>query len=378
MSIGIMDADVAKYTLVPFSLEAMKLSAYYKKKREIVVLSPTFSPERHEKFFYRKDYDDGDFPINLTAEPNVEYGGYAFTGGAYHPLPLDIEMMQPDTSLYSRMEELFMEQTNPKRKKIFQNMMTAEHCRISLDGKTVWDRFPKQFKCLRVARNLMLHDYNLAAIDGGFETIQELLGRARTDGWATRVGMKFPVQVSDSATLLKWSTLRSNSVFYSLKYTGVIDEEGFKEWIAHCREKAIYSQVEYYVTPSWYNENDFVMNLLPQIFRQVIISRSYRVFFTLNYDDDFFSDKRWCDVLRLFNYYHNSYSSKPESSYYKMIADDTMFNFAAASQKVPKDYYGDVLSTDQIREIFAFVREKNYELFKMFYECSARSIGGIL
>lgn len=378
MSIGIMDADIAKYTLVPFNLEAMKISAYYKKKREIVILSPTFAPERHELFYYLKDYEDGDYPLSLTTEKNVKYGGYAFTNGVYNPLPEEIEIMQPDTSLYSRMEKTIMEQTNPARYKIFQNMMTAEHCRISLDGKTVWDRFPKQFKCLRVARNLMLHDYDLAAIEGGFETIQNLLMRARTDGWATRVGMKFPVQVKDSDTLLKWSTLRSNSVFYSLRYSGIIDHEGFMEWVAHCREKAIYSQVEYYVTPGWYNPHDFITNLLPEIFKQVVISRSYRVFFTLIYDDDFFPDKRWCDVLRLFNYFHNSYSSQPISSYYKMITDDTLYNFAAASQKTPKGYYGDVLSTNQIREIFAFVRDNHYELFKMFYECSARSLGGIV
>ena len=65
MSIGIMDADMATYTLVPFNLEVMKLSAYYKRKGEIVVLSPHFTPERNTKFIYRKDYNDGDFPLAL-------------------------------------------------------------------------------------------------------------------------------------------------------------------------------------------------------------------------------------------------------------------------------------------------------------------------
>ena len=32
MSVGIMDADLCAYRLVPFNLEAMKLSAYYKQK----------------------------------------------------------------------------------------------------------------------------------------------------------------------------------------------------------------------------------------------------------------------------------------------------------------------------------------------------------
>ena len=30
MSVGIMDADISTYLLVPFNLEVMKMSAYYK------------------------------------------------------------------------------------------------------------------------------------------------------------------------------------------------------------------------------------------------------------------------------------------------------------------------------------------------------------
>ena len=91
MSIGIMDADMSSYTLVPFNLEVMKLSAYYKKKGEIVTLSPSFSPEKNTKFFYRKDYNDGEFPLNLLTSKNVEYGGLAFSNNVYNPLPLEIE-----------------------------------------------------------------------------------------------------------------------------------------------------------------------------------------------------------------------------------------------------------------------------------------------
>jgi hypothetical protein len=61
-----------------------------------------------------------------------------------------------------------------------------------------------------------------------------------------------------------------------------------------------------------------------------------------------------------------------------MISNDTLFNFASRSQKVPKHYYGEVLSKDQIREIFAFVRENHYSLFKEFYETTAEKLGGKL
>lgn len=73
------------------------------------------------------------------------------------------------------MEDVVMGTSSPQRKKIFNNMMEAEHCRLSLDGKTIWSDFPRQFKSLPSARNLMFHDYDLGTIDGSFETVQKIL-----------------------------------------------------------------------------------------------------------------------------------------------------------------------------------------------------------
>lgn len=379
MSVGIHDADLAKYVLVPFNLECMKLSAYYKKKGEIVVLSPSFTPERNTKFIYRKDYNDGDFPLGLTVTPNVEYGGLAFSNNKYFPLPLEIERMRPDTGLYEKAAGLILGDMSGNRKKIYRNMIEAEHCRISLDGKTVWPDYPRQFHSITSARNLMLHDYDLGAIDGGFETIKYILSRARNDGWATKVGMKFPVQTSDGQSLLNWSSINTNSTFYSLRYDGVIDDDAFLEWVGRIRQKAVFNQIEYHVTASRYTADHFIENLLPKIFRQVIISRSYYVFFTLIYDDDFFPDKQWCDVLRLFNFYHNSYSGVPQTRFLNKVNEDTLFDFAAASDKMPRHYYhGKAMSKDEIRNTFAFVREKHPSLFTDFYECNAKKLGGKL
>lgn len=380
MSVGLMDADMMTYSLVPFNLELMKLSAYYKKKGEIVIFSPTFSPERNTLFIYRKDYDDGDYPSGLTWYKNTEYGGLAFSNNIYQPLPLEIERMRPDTSIYEKAESIIMSAAGRERekKKIFQNMMTAEHCRLSLDGENIWEDYPRQFKFLASARNIMFHDFNLGGIKDGYKEVSKIMARARTDGWATKIGMKFPVQVRDGQELLNWTSLNSNSTFYSLRFDGVMDNDTFNEWVGTCRDRAVYSQMEYHITPAWYEANRFIEEELPRILRQVIISRSYRVFFSLKYDEGFFPDKRWEDVIRLFNYYHNSYANEPQTRYYNMIADDTLFDFASSCQKVPKHYYGDVLSKDQVREIFAFVREKHYPLFTDFYECTAKKLGGKL
>lgn len=379
MSVGLYDADMSAYLLVPFNLEIMKLSAYYKKKGEIVVLSPSFTPHRNTKFIYRKDYDDGDYPRGLASYGNVEYGGLAFSHNNYQPLPLEIERMKPDTSIYSRMESKILGPATSERRKIYNNMIEAEHCRLSLDGKTIWPEYTKQFKNLKQARNLMIHDYDLGAIDGAFEEVQKILARARTDGWATRLGMKFPVQISRGEDLLKWSTLRSNSTFFSFRFNGVIDNESFQEWVERCYEKSIYSQMEYHVTDARYDENHFTTCLLPQILRQVIFSRRYRVSFSLTYDEGYFSDPRWEEVIRLFNFYHTSFLGETEAVFYKKIEDDTLFDFAASTMKRPYGTYGqDAMSVADVRKIFEFVREHNYPLFKDFYECNARSLGGKL
>ena len=379
MSVGIMDADMSAYLLVPFNLEVMKLSAYYKKKGEIVVLSPSFTPHRNTKFIYRKDYDDGDYPRGLTTYGNVEYGGLAFSQNKYKPLPIEIERMKPDTSIYSKMESKILGPATSERRKIYNNMIEAEHCRLSLDGKTIWPEYTKQFKNLKQARNLMFHDYDLGAIDGAFEEVQRLLARARTDGWATRVGMKFPIQLSNGADLLKWSTLRANSTFYSVRFNGVIDNQSFQEWVERQYEKSVYTQMEYHVTDARYDENHFTTCLLPQILRQVIFSRRYRVSFSLTYDEGYFSDPRWEEVIRLFNFYHTSFMGETEAVFYKKIEDDTLFDFAANTMKRPYGTYGqDAMTVAEVRKIFEFVREHNYPLFKDFYECNARSIGGTL
>ena len=374
MSVGMHDMDMATYTLVPFNLELMKLSAYYKKKREVVILSPSFTPERHQKFILRKDFDDGNFPIGLEKVPNLEYGGYAFSNGIYRPLPPEIEMLHPDTSLYDNMEKTIIAAKGRDQRKIFQNMMEAEHCRLSLDGKTIWEDYPKQFKFLKTARNLMFHDFDLGAIDGGLEEVQRLLSRARTDGWATRVGMKFPVTCTKGQDLLNWMSIKPNSTFYSLQFNGVIEPEAFKDFVGIVREKSIYKQLDYYITASSMNQKEFLDKYIQQVFRQVVKARSYRVFFSLKYEESFFIDKRWERVLDLFNFYHNSMRHLPQSAYFKKIYKDTLFDFAKATYDDVPFYYRQAMTKQEIRELFTFVREENPALFEDFYKYNISSM----
>lgn len=70
MSVGLYDIDFALYTHVVFNLELMKLSTYYKRKREVTVMTPFFEPEKYTTFIVRKDYNDGEFDKKIF-ESNV-------------------------------------------------------------------------------------------------------------------------------------------------------------------------------------------------------------------------------------------------------------------------------------------------------------------
>ena len=142
MSVGLYDLDMKTYTQVPANLEIAKLSSYYKGKREIVVCSPSFQPSKFSKFIIRKDYEDGIYPRNLLNYDNIEYGGYAFSNGLYVPLPHDIEVQKPDLSVYERYREKFG--TTKEFEIAFQTMINAQHLRLSLDGKTIWNEYYKQ------------------------------------------------------------------------------------------------------------------------------------------------------------------------------------------------------------------------------------------
>ena len=381
MSIAIMDGDMSEYTLVPFNLEVMKLSAWYKKQREVVVLATDFNPEKYSKFIYRKDYSDGIYPDGLLFHDNVEYGGLAFSNNRYIQLPREIEIMHPDTSIYSRMRETILSTTSAERKKIYDNLSTAEHCRLSLDGKTIWDEYTRQLGYLGNCRNIIFHDYDLGLVDSALSEVKTILNRARNDGWATRVGMKFPVTVTDGDGLLGWSSLKTNSTFYSLRYKGFIDWDTFFAWVGNCKEHSVYSQMEYNCA-SWsapYDQNQFLNEILPQIYRQIIFSRSCRVFFSLTYDDGYFKEPMWEKVIQLINLYHNSYASQGIPKYIKLLPTDTMYDFARHTDyDFSKRFYNKekCLTKSEVREIFAFLRDVKSPLFTDFYTCDLNSIGG--
>ena len=363
MSIGLFDGDMNKYHQVPFNLELMKISSFYKKRGEIVQLSPLFSPERYSKFFYRQDYYDGTYPEKMELYKNLIYGGYAFSGKRYIPMEEEIEKQKADTYIYERMRKIFVK--NKALQSSFNVMMRAEHMRLSLDGKTIWNEFPKQINITPSTSTIILHDNNLSQITGALDTVRELSLCKKKKIY---IGAKFPIEINNNVDLLSWGNFENSSQYYCLQYNGIIDDSALVELVNSENGRKNLKRLECIVTMSSSSENDFIDTCLQKIFKQVIFLRRHRLKIFLRYEDNFFTDKRWELLIDFLNTFASSLDTFTNKDFYKVIDKDSLFNFS----KKLKDYqyFKNRIFTKPIaRELFRMVYDKNYELFKDFYEC---------
>ena len=371
-TVGLFDVDMDKYIHVPFNLELMKLSAYYKRKREIVAIAPELDFDRYSKFILRKDFNDGDFP-NLLGAENVEYGGFAFTGEQYKPLPLEIEIIKPDIFIYERMRKKFS--TNKNYSTIFQTMMAADHMRLSMDGKTIWEDFLKPTLNDNKAYTYFFHDYDLNKIKDADLVIRDLL--KRKTGIPAAVGTKFPIQINDEKDLFKWLGFRLSNNNFSLQYNGIMSDEALVEFIEKQKQTSMARQFDYIITSSSYGENDFIEKFLPIIYNQAIFCRNNFIPLTLKYEDNFFIDKRWERVIDLINAFIGNMRMKKTSTKLidRAINFESMYSFVCCFNETSK-YRTHTFVLDEVRELFQLVREKNYSVFKDFYEKSKVELVG--
>jgi hypothetical protein len=64
----------------------------------------------------------------------------------------------------------------------------------------------------------------------------------------------------------------------------------------------------------------------------------------------------------------------PQSVYFQKISKDTLFDFARSTYNDLPFYYRKAMTKQEIRELFAFVREENPALFDDFYEFNVSSM----
>ena len=345
-----------------FNLELMKLATYYKQRNDLVKLAPVLEPERYTKFFFRKDWDDGNYPKKIFGK-NVSYGGFAFNTN-YYPLAEEIEASAPDTYIYEPYRKFFI---TAQDNELFNSMENAAHIRLSLDNKTIWPRFHEPFSLQPSTKILMFHDYDLNKIEGIKNAIQDIYNENISKGNRRWIGMKFPVQVNNAENFSYWMDLQGALHYFSIQYNGVLDKDSFEILLRAPTKQT--KNLDCIVTSGCSSENDFLLNRLPIIFKQLLNSQINYKRISLKYEDGFFTDQRWEHLLQLLNDYNSAIIGKQNIinpiTFHGFIKSLYSNKWAFVNARFPRSY---------VIDLFQLVREKNYEVFKMFYEYTGGEI----
>lgn len=358
MSIGLYDQDWQRGPSVP-NLEIMKLSSYYKSKREIVVLSPFITPERHSKFFVRQDYQSESYK-NLVKhlQENVDFGGRAFSNGLYIPMDSAIETVVPDASIYEKVRTFMdWDSRNKQDKETFDVCLRAAHGRLSLDGKTVWSDFYKQFSGYENKYHAIFHDYDITKIENSFEQIQEFLSKRRRK--VNYIGFKFPINVYSFDEFKKWASLNFQTSITKIRLHGILNKDDFFEFL-NSTYGLPHRNIELYVTTNSFDENDFAKNYLPKIYRQITIQRIFYKPFLLKYEDEFFKDERWKLVFKFLNDFLHYIKGNDDGSI-RNIKEMSGFDFIQERGGIPTK---ETITNEEAKEVFKFIQQVSPETYE--------------
>lgn len=364
MSYGLYDGDLPFYDRFPFlNLELMKLSTYYKKKKEIVSLTQTYMPQRFSNYIVRQDYPNPN--VSYPYHKNVQFGGKAFQGSIYKPLPLEIEKCQPDISLYNNIK--FSYKYTASDAKSFRTMRNAIHLRLSLDGRTIWPDFYKQLPHDKGHSGFIFHDDNLENLPDVIPFIQDLMEQ-HLSIQARRIGNKYPIQISTEQRYLDWLQFLAINKYYSIQYNGIPRQEFLEEIATTTAHTKRLPQTVQNVTANTTYEK-FITQDIVSIMRNSAILCTHTAQIPLIYDDTFFIDKRWADVTWIIQQYLEflSKSTFRRDFIERVLPYETLYNYYKVVLTDPRDNPFKI-QKEFVQETFQFVREHNYELFTLFYK----------
>lgn len=336
-SAGLLDWDLTRWQQpTVFNLELMKISTYLKKQRTITKMLERYDDTRYSKIIVRKDYEDDDYPQEIFNNPKTESGGLVFTNGLYVPMAPEIESCLPDKSIYTNMARYYT--CDEVSKCNYKSMMSGAHIRLN-NGD--WE---KQFVEQRAGnirlRTLLIHDQELEKVPHLPDAIKFYLRQVPTGV----VGWKFPISIHNDSELAVYGAIPKVRGISDFKFYYIPSDESLYEAVESGRR----IRGEYLI-----EVEDFLSNS-NKIFLQIVFlgGRISRILLNLTEEKSISSE--WENVIKLINEY---------SSFIEFYRNPlTMYAYASRFSKWLKI---DLINT------FNFVRENNYPLFKLFYECSA-------
>lgn len=289
MSIGLYDNDLMNHDFDFFNLELMKLSTWYKRKGEIVKLSPLFEPERFTSFFFQKDSDLNNLPIDFFQMQGINYGGHYFSE-LYQPLKH--ELIYPDKTIYEGKANYF------KDKQLFKSLMNGEHCRLSFNGQEVSKNYQSQIRDINNCYSLFIYDYDLVSLAGGYQELLNLqdIRKIKNESLKTHLGFKFPLQFNSITDLLNWRDIRfkANATVLNINFA-MTAEEFLSFYSLTTKDKYKCRLINYNPFHEKYTDK-----LWCKLYNQLLVSSNKGLPIILNIDN--LSEKNK-SIARLLNHY---------------------------------------------------------------------------
>jgi len=367
MTILIYDWDFCHYQHVPPNLECAKLAAYFKEKKHITVFKDKFEPEHYTQSYFRKDYEDGIYDKKILKD-NVFYGGRAFSD-KYIQFSKEIEHIKPDFTIY----EKYMNYFSNKKDDIdsFKTCLNATHLRLTLDDKKIepfpFERLDKRHK------SIFFHDYNLECYPEIADILKDICNYEL--GMKTyRFGNKFPINVYNYSDLKKWLSMPAIDNFFFIQYNGIFSDEEIIDLVHNYAYHL--KQIIYNFSYNYNSQYDFLSDGIIEVFRHILFLRRNKRKMLLNIDTDFFKDTNLLNLLYLFNAFLNN-----KLTNYNRFNEGTLFGYC--HNRTSEEYCFKrkriIVTKEDVINSFQYTRERNYELFKLFYEVPAVcDIGGKL
>ena len=269
-----------------------------------------------------------------------------------------MERIEPDFTIYDKFYNYYA--TTKTAQKQLKTILYATHVRLSLDGKTL-EPFPYD-RLQPYHPSIILHDYDLAAVPEGFELLEEV-SQMRPSGLPYRIGNKYPINVYNYDELQKWLSLPPMGNCFYLQYNGVLEDEQLVYMVEH--PALGLRQLIYNFTYGCASETEFMIKVLPQIYKQALFLRSHAIKILLNIDTDFFKTRELLNLMKLIDCFygknHLTYIRPHRQTLYEYCA----WKRRACLEVMPWIHF--TVSKEEMRESFQYIRKNNYEVFDMFY-----------
>lgn len=288
MSISLFDYDFTRSEQLYFNLELMKQSWQLKKKREIVVISPLFAPEKFSETRVFQDFTYDSTFFRFSEKDKVSFYGKRFFDKKVTE-DLAYENCQPDVMIYDKLRSY----VKPSQKTRFTTLINGEHIRLSLDGKTVNPNVEKQFRSLNFKKRVcFLYDYDVSSINGAAAALCVL-----QEKYNLSFETKFPLILTEKDDIAKWKEVRF-ATDAKVVFENATDEMIFE---ASKNPKFVKFHLDYKLAPERTRTNEFLKDYLPKIFKHTLFLRENELIIPLNIENLYLVAPEYRRLISLFS-----------------------------------------------------------------------------